>query len=104
MNKCYKIREGVFSPEFRLEVAQLVLDQGYSVREAARAMEVGISTVSKWVTQLKRERSGLAVEATPLTPDQRWIKELEKHIKRIELEKEVLKKATALLMSDSMKY
>ena len=93
-----------FSPEFRLEVAQLVADQGYTVREAAKAMDVGVSTVSKWVTQLKRERSGTTVDATPLTPDQRRIKELERRIKRIELEKEVLKKATALLMSDSMKY
>jgi transposase len=38
----------------------------------------------------------------PLTPDQRKIRELEKRIKRIEMEKEILKKATALLMSDTM--
>jgi transposase InsO family protein len=30
-----------FKPEFRLEVAQLVLDKGYSIREAADAMDVG---------------------------------------------------------------
>jgi transposase len=35
-----------------------------------------------------------------LTPDQRKIEELEKPIKRIETEQEILKKATALLMSD----
>jgi len=38
-----------------------------------------------------------------LTPDQQRIQALEAHIKRIEREKEILKKATALLMSDSMK-
>lgn len=37
-----------FSPEFRLEAAQLVLQQGYSVREAAEAMGVGKSTMDKW--------------------------------------------------------
>lgn len=31
-----------FSPEFRLEAAQLVVDQRYTVREAAEAMNVGI--------------------------------------------------------------
>jgi transposase len=91
-----------FTPEFRLEVAQLVLDQGYSVREAASAMSVGHSTVDKWVRQLKNERNGITHQATALTPEQRKIHELEKKIKRIELEKEILKKATALLMSDSM--
>ncbi|MGK0474967.1 MAG: transposase [Oleispira sp.] len=61
-----------FKPEFRLEVAQLVLDKGYSIREAAEAMDVGKSTVDKWARQLKEE-------------------------------KEISKKATALLLSDSMK-
>ncbi|WP_415888126.1 hypothetical protein ACMXYR_14465 [Neptuniibacter sp. QD29_5] len=28
-----------FSPEFRLESAQLVVDQGYKVREAAEAIQ-----------------------------------------------------------------
>ena len=91
-----------YTPEFRLEVAQLVVDQGYSIREAATAMDVGKSNVDKWVRQLKDEKNGIADYPSALTPEQRKIKELEKKIKRIELEKEILKKATALLMSDSM--
>jgi len=91
-----------FSPEFRLESAQLVVEQGYSVREAADAMNVGKSTMDKWVRQLRNERNGLISKATPLTQDQLKIRELEKKIKRIEMEKEILKKASALLMSDSL--
>ena len=85
-----------FTPEFRLEASQLVVDQNYSVRQAAEAMNVGRSTMDKWVRQLKDERKGVTSSATPLTPDQRKIRELEKQIKRIEMEKEILKKATAL--------
>ncbi|OBU39571.1 transposase [Photobacterium phosphoreum] len=92
-----------FTPEFRLESAQLVLDQGYSIKEAAEAMNVGKSTMDKWVRQLKDERDGITPKATPMTPDQLKIRELEKKIKRIEMEKEILKKATALLASDSFK-
>ena len=47
-----------FSPEFRLEAAQLVVDQGRSIREAADAMGVGKSTMDKWVRQLRAEREG----------------------------------------------
>ena len=83
-----------FSPEFRLECAQLVLDQGYSVAKAAAAMNVGKSTMDKWVRQLREERAGVTPKATPMTPDQLKIRELEKRIKQIELEKEILKKAT----------
>lgn len=91
-----------FTPEFRLECAQLVLDQGYSVRQAAQAMNVGKSSMDKWVRQLREERAGMTPKATPMTPDQLRIRELEKRLKQVELEKEILKKATALLMSDSL--
>ena len=92
-----------FSPEFRLEAAQLVVDQDYSVQEAAESMGVAQSTMSKWARQLKEEREGVPQKATPMTPEQLKIRELEKKISRIEEEKEILKKATALLMSDSMR-
>jgi len=95
-------RRRTFTPEFKLEAAQLVVDQNYSVREAANAMSVGKSSMDKWVRQLRNELNGTATHPTALTPDQRTIKALEKRIRRVELEKEILKKATALLMSDSM--
>lgn len=95
-------RRRTFTPEFKLEAAQLVVEQNYSIREAADAMNVGKSTMDKWVRQLRNELNGSATHPTALTPDQRTIKALEKRIRRVELEKENLKKATALLMSDSM--
>ena len=73
------------------------------MREAAEAMGVGKSTVDSWARQLKQERGGIVPEASPMTADQIKIKELEKKIREIEEEKAILKKATALLMSDSMK-
>lgn len=91
-----------FSPEFRLEAAQLVVDQNYKIREAAEAMNVGISTMDKWVRQLRLERGGESPKATPMTPDQLRIRQLEKRIREVEMEKDILKKATALLMSDSL--
>ena len=38
----------------------------------------------------------------PITEEQREIAELKKRVKRLEIEKDILKKASALLMSDSM--
>lgn len=91
-----------FKPEFRQEVAELVLDKNYSVKEAATAMSVGKSTVDKWVRQLRKERDGLEAKASPISSELRRIKELERENRRLKEEKEILKKATALLMSDSM--
>jgi len=47
-------------------------------------------------------RNGQTPSASPMTPEQIEIRELKKQIQRIELEKDILKKATALLMSDSL--
>lgn len=91
-----------FSPEFKLEAAQLVLDQHYTVSAAATAMNVGKSTMDKWVRQLKEERIGKSPKASPITPEQIEIRELKKRLQRIEMENDILKKATALLMSDSL--
>lgn len=92
-----------YTAEFKLEAAQLVVDQEYSTKEAAKSMGVSKSAMDKWVRQLKKERLGDSCNASPLTPDKIKIKELEKKIKRIEMESEIIKKATALLISDSLK-
>ena len=103
-DKMTKKKSSNFSPEFRLETAQLVVDQGYTDKEAAQAMGVGYSTIGKWVKQLNEERAGKAPLATPMTAEQLEIRELKKKVERLELEKDILKKASALLMSDSMKH
>lgn len=91
-----------YKSEFKQEVAELVADNNYSVREAAEAMGVGKSSVDKWVRQLHKERAGEEVKASPITPEQRRIKALERENQQLKMEKEILKKATALLISDSM--
>ena len=57
--------------------------------------------------RLQQEREGVRVKLTPMTPEQLEIREFRKRNERLELEKEILKKAAAaaqglVLMSDSM--
>ena len=63
-------------------------------------MNVGPTTLESWVRQLRRERKGVTLTATPITPDQQRIRELEKQVRRLEEQNTILKKATVLLMSD----
>jgi transposase len=58
--------------------------------------------MDKWVKHLRAAPSGQSVKGVPATPEQQRIRELEKKIKRIETENEILKSDTALLMSDSL--
>jgi transposase len=91
-----------FSTEFKLEAANLVIEEGYSVPEASRALDVGETAIRRWIKQLKGEHQGNTPKSKALTPEQQRIQELEARIKRLETEKRILKKATALLMSDEL--
>ncbi|WP_223670970.1 transposase [Kangiella shandongensis] len=91
-----------FSPEFKRDAASLVLEQGYSYAEASRAVDVHDNTLRKWVQQLNSEQSGQTPKGKAMTPEQQRIQELEARVNRLEREKSILKKATALLMSDDL--
>ncbi|EGB64406.1 hypothetical protein EAWG_05281 [Escherichia coli TA008] len=73
-----------------------------SYREATEAMNVGFSTLEAWVRQLRRERQEITPSAAPFTSEQQCIRELEKQVRRLEEQNTILKKATALLISDSL--
>lgn len=91
-----------FSAEFKREAATLVLDQGYTVVEACQSLGVVESALRRWIKQLEDERNGITPQSKALTPEQQKIQELEARINRLEREKAILKKATALLMADEL--
>ena len=92
----------VFTVEFKRDTAMLVLDQGYSIKQARESMGVGESALRRWVAQLSQERGGQTPKGSKaLTEDQQRIQALEKKVQKLEREKEILKKASALLMLDT---
>lgn len=91
-----------YTPEFKEQSARLVLDSGYSLKDAAKAANVSHSAMRTWVKQLRAEQKGITPEGSrAITDEQQQIQMLQKRIKQLELEKEILKKASALLISDS---
>ena len=97
-----KRQRRTFSTEFKLEAANLVIEQNYSILEAARALDVGETAIRRWVMQLQDERNSSTPKSKALTPEQQRIQELEARVNPLEREKSILKKATALLMSDEL--
>ncbi|MFT7222163.1 MAG: transposase [Candidatus Azotimanducaceae bacterium] len=89
-----------YTPEFKREAACLVIDQGYTYRQACESLDLTATALRNWVNQLKEERGGSTPKSPALTQEQQKIQELEAKVNRLEREKSILKKATALLMSD----
>lgn len=95
-----KRQRRTFSTEFKHDAAALVVDQGYTVTEACRSLDVGETALRRWVDQLLAERGGITPKSQAMTAEQQRIQALEAQVRRLEQEKRILKKATALLMSD----
>jgi len=72
-----------FTTEFKLEAAQLVTQQGYSIVEASRSLGVGRSVPRRLVAQLIQEGASITPRIKALTVDQQRIKVLEARIDRL---------------------
>lgn len=83
------------SAEFKRECAELVIVHGYKHKDAAAAMNVGLSSIQRWVSQYRKEQTGFTPKASALTPEQIRIQELEKQVKQLKSDNALLKKASA---------
>ena len=87
------------TPEYRRDVASLVLDTGSSIASVARDLGLGESVVGRWV-KLERERRQAAREGRP---DPRELEAentaLRRRVRELEKEREFLGKASAFFAS-----
>ncbi len=90
-----------FSGEFKQEAVALVVDHGYSLAAAGRSLGVTGALVGRWKRQLEDESSGAFPGKGKRTAEQQRIHELETECRRLRMEKEILKKATAFFVKES---
>jgi transposase len=80
-----------YTKEFKEEAVALVTEQGYSVAEAAKSLGIANKLIYNWKAKLEAEKSGKS-----LNEDERAeLAKLRKENKRLRMEKEILKKASA---------
>ncbi len=91
-----------YSSEFKLKAASMVLDEGQPVTEVCASLDIGPTALRRWVDQVQKERLGSTpVGAKAITADQREIQRLKALLREKDLDIEILKKASALLLLDS---
>ncbi len=90
-----KIQRRNFDAAFKLQVVQMVRDQGLSVGEVCRDMKLGESAVRRWLAQVDEEAAGRPGLGKPLTPEQQRIRQLEAENKQLRGDVDILKKASA---------
>jgi transposase-like protein len=82
-----------FSPQFKAEAVQMVIETGKPIAEVARDLGIHDGTLGNWVNAWRREHPE---PDQPLSPVERVrVKELEDENRRLRMENEFLKKAAA---------
>jgi transposase len=89
-----------FSEEFKRDAVNLVVKQGYSFKAAADAVGVADRSLREWHEKLAPEPEPCGDDAS-VKEMQEEIKRLRKQLQRAEMEREILKKATAYFAKDS---
>lgn len=91
-----------YTKEFKLDANSLVLDQGYTVAEAARSLEINANMLRRWIKEYQADDDGQAFRGNgKLTPEQEEIRRLKLENKQLRLEKQVLKEATVFFAKET---
>jgi transposase len=84
-----------FDASFKLQIAQMIREQGVSVRQVCGDMNLGETAVRRWVAQFDAEQLGHCGIGKPLTAEQQRIRHLEDENRQLRLDNDLLKKASA---------
>lgn len=90
-----------YTKEFKLDAISLVLEHEYTRTEAARNLEINPQLLGRWIKEHQQD-SGQAFRGNgKMTEEQAKIKKLEARVKELEMEKEILKKATVFFAKET---
>ena len=90
-----------YSKEFKLDAIALVREQNYSTAEAARNLEVTPQILGRWIKEAENDDGHAFRGNGKLTPEQEEIRKLKAQVKRLEMDREILKKATVFFAKET---
>ena len=90
-----------YTKEFKEDAIKLVTEQGYSSLEVGRRLGINSSNISRWVRQYRQDQEDIADGGVTRKELEEKIRRLEKENKRLEMEREILKKAAAFFAKES---
>jgi transposase len=89
-----------YTADFKRDAVGLITQQGYSVAEAAQNLGVHASLLRRWKTEVERTGPVAFPGKGHQTPDQAELHRLREENRRLRMERDILKKATAFFASE----
>jgi len=90
-----------YSKQFKIDAVKLVTEQGYKVSEAARNLGIHHTSLRNWKKQLKTDGNHSFPGKGNTNSEKEELYRLRKEVKRLRMEREILKKAAAFFANES---
>jgi transposase len=90
-----------YSKQFKVDAVKLVTEQGYKVSEAARNLGIHHSSLRRWKAQFESNGKRAFPGKGNLSPEKEELYQLRKEVKKLRMEREILKKAAAFFAKES---
>ena len=91
-----------FTHEYKVEAVKLVTEQGYSVAEAARSLGISENILRSWKISFQAQGSQAFPGKGRLPAIEEELRRLRADNKRLAMERDILKKATAFFAREAM--
>jgi len=91
-----------FSREFKIEAVKLVTEQGYGVGQAAESLGISATSLRKWREKFESQGQEAFPGKGKLTATDEEMRDLREECRRLRMERDILKKATAFFAKESM--
>jgi transposase len=80
-----------YSKEFKLDAVSLVTEQGYTRSEASKSLSINPNILGRWIKESASDDGQAFRGNGKLTPEQAEIRTLKTQVKRLQMEKDILK-------------
>jgi transposase len=90
-----------YTRDFKLAAVKLITTQGYSVAEAARSLGLSENLLRVWKQKLQAESEQAVPGRGSLPPLEEEVRRLRAENKRLQMERDILKKATAFFAAEA---
>src|SRR5262245_6081628 len=91
-----------YTREFKVEAVKLITEKGYSVAEAARSLDVGETLLRSWKHALEQGGDHAFPGHGHLPALEEELRQLRAENKRLQMERDILKKATAFFAKEAL--
>ena len=90
-----------YSKEFKLDAVSLVIDQNYTRAEASKNLGINPNMLGRWVKEADTDDGHAFRGNGKLTPELEEIRTLKSQVKRLQMERDILKKATVFFAAET---